>query len=93
MLYDRYMFLMYVCLVIDGIWLVEGVGDYINNLFGYLFINHLIDVCLMLIVCDFIICCCVLLNIEWAIRACLGVLECSVTILTCMIIYSLLGIL
>ena len=32
MLYDGYMLLLYVYLVIDGIWLVNSVGVYINNL-------------------------------------------------------------
>ena len=50
MIYDRYLFTLYVCLVIDGICLVISVRDYINNLFGCLFVNDLFNVYLMFIV-------------------------------------------
>ena len=41
--------------MIDCICLVISVGDYINNLFGCLFVNDLFNVYLMFIVCDCII--------------------------------------
>ena len=50
MIYDRYLFTLYICLVIDCICLVISVGDYINNLFGCLFVSDLFNVYLMFIV-------------------------------------------
>ena len=59
--------------MIDCICLVISVGDYINNLFGYLFVNDLFNVCC----CDCII---EFGGIVWC-----GVLYLSLVIVPCVV--------